>query len=194
MNTTIRKKATALLGVAATALVFGLGVAGAAPAQAADSLVACQESNLGAAESSIVISYPADCLPNMVTPGEGANDNAEYLPHGSALCYITFVSHSVTEVHGDALCGWALYFIQGDCEYIQNVFGTEFVGDRPAASSTCSGSSSSTRSASAIPAWVQAYGRSAGDDCLKGWGPSWQAWAVPVTGGWVCTRNVAALG
>jgi hypothetical protein len=45
------------------------------------------------------------------------------------------------------------------------------------------------------PPWLQAYGRSTKDaGCDIGWGPSWQMWAVPVTGGWVCTRTVASLG
>jgi hypothetical protein len=50
-------------------------------------------------------------------------------------------------------------------------------------------------SATPIPDWVQAYGRaSKGATCLHGWIPSWQAWAEPVTGGWVCTRDIPSLG
>lgn len=46
-----------------------------------------------------------------------------------------------------------------------------------------------------IPAWVQAYGRASKDaTCLDGWNPSWQSWAEPVTGGWVCTRSSPSLG
>jgi hypothetical protein len=46
-----------------------------------------------------------------------------------------------------------------------------------------------------IPAWVQAYGRARADaTCENGWGPSWQSWAQPVTGGWVCTRTIPSLG
>jgi hypothetical protein len=46
-----------------------------------------------------------------------------------------------------------------------------------------------------IPAWVQAYGRDGKDaTCEAGWDPSWQSWAEPVTGGWVCTRSVPSLG
>ena len=45
------------------------------------------------------------------------------------------------------------------------------------------------------PPWVQAFGRSNSDaGCQVGWGPSWQMWAVHVTGGWVCTRTIASLG
>lgn len=53
-----------------------------------------------------------------------------------------------------------------------------------------------TRSAPApIPAWVQAVGRpGASAGCEPGWGPSWQQWAVPITGGWVCTRSIPAYG
>jgi hypothetical protein len=46
-----------------------------------------------------------------------------------------------------------------------------------------------------IPAWVQAYGRDSRDaTCLDGWDASWQSWAEPVTGGWVCTRSIPSLG
>jgi hypothetical protein len=46
-----------------------------------------------------------------------------------------------------------------------------------------------------IPAWVQAYGRDGRDaTCEAGWDPSWQSWAEPVTGGWVCTRSIPSLG
>jgi hypothetical protein len=48
---------------------------------------------------------------------------------------------------------------------------------------------------SAIPQWVQAYGRSSQDAaCHDGWNPSWQSWAEPVTGGWACTRGIPSLG
>lgn len=45
-----------------------------------------------------------------------------------------------------------------------------------------------------IPAWVQAHGRDKDATCLDGWDASWQSWAEPVTGGWVCTRSVPSLG
>lgn len=46
-----------------------------------------------------------------------------------------------------------------------------------------------------IPAWVQAYGRASADaTCIEGWDASWQSWAEPVTGGWVCTRSIPSLG
>lgn len=60
---------------------------------------------------------------------------------------------------------------------------------------TCGGPSTPSASAPAIPAWVQAYGIFRQDDaCETGWTNSWQEWAVPVTGGWVCTRSVPSLG
>lgn len=49
--------------------------------------------------------------------------------------------------------------------------------------------------AAPIPAWVQAVGRASADAaCDTGWDTSWQEWAVPVTGGWVCTRSIPSLG
>jgi hypothetical protein len=45
-----------------------------------------------------------------------------------------------------------------------------------------------------IPAWVQAYGRAKDAICEDGWSPSWESWAEPVTGGWVCTRSIPSLG
>lgn len=46
-----------------------------------------------------------------------------------------------------------------------------------------------------IPDWVQAYGIfHPGDPCATGWTNSWNAWAEPITGGWVCTRTVPSVG
>ena len=45
-----------------------------------------------------------------------------------------------------------------------------------------------------IPPWVQAFGRFSADTCPAGWSASWQQWAVPVTGGYVCTRQIPSLG
>ena len=42
---------------------------------------------------------------------------------------------------------------------------------------------------------VQAYGIFHHDDaCLTDWTNSWQKWAEPITGGWVCTRAIPSLG
>jgi len=49
--------------------------------------------------------------------------------------------------------------------------------------------------ATVVPDWVQAYGRFGENaKCEAGWNPSWQQWAEPVTGGWVCTRSIPSLG
>ena len=45
-----------------------------------------------------------------------------------------------------------------------------------------------------IPPWVQAIGRLSADSCPTGWGASWQQWAVPITGGYVCSREIPSLG
>jgi hypothetical protein len=46
-----------------------------------------------------------------------------------------------------------------------------------------------------IPDWLQAYGifRQL-DPCREGWSNSWHEWALPITGGWVCTRTIPSLG
>jgi hypothetical protein len=60
---------------------------------------------------------------------------------------------------------------------------------------TCGETSSNASGDSEIPAWVQAYGIFHHDDaCLTGWRNSWQHWAEPITGGWVCTRTIPSLG
>lgn len=70
--------------------------------------------------------------------------------------------------------------------------GTTLIAfDGPGSIVQCGGGGS----ASPIPAWVQAYGRSGPDaTCEDGWNPSWQSWAEPVTGGWVCTRSIPVYG
>ena len=46
-----------------------------------------------------------------------------------------------------------------------------------------------------IPEWQQSVGRpNATSTCDEGWQPSWQEWAQPITGGWVCTRSIPSLG
>ncbi len=189
MTTTFGKRAAALLAATASVAAFGLGIAGAAPAQAADTLVGCDGTNL--VSNDATITYPGDCDPNKITTGD---DNAEYMHTVEASCYIVFTDGGADRVYGDAACGWALYFVQDACEYVQYVFGTEYSGLTPSASNSCSGGSSGARAASVIPPWVQAYGRSAGEGCIEGWAPSWEQWAVNVTGGWVCTRTVPSLG
>lgn len=60
---------------------------------------------------------------------------------------------------------------------------------------TSDSTSGSASSGAQIPAWIQAYGRASKDaTCLDGWDTSWQSWAEPVTGGWVCTRSIPSLG
>lgn len=57
------------------------------------------------------------------------------------------------------------------------------------------GSAPGDASAPSVPEWVQAVGRLDADaPCPDGWLPSWQGWAMPVTGGWVCTRTLPAYG
>ncbi len=60
---------------------------------------------------------------------------------------------------------------------------------------TWAGPRTSAGESTPVPWWVQAYGRADKDTtCEAGWTTSWQEWAVPVTGGWVCTRSIPSLG
>lgn len=48
---------------------------------------------------------------------------------------------------------------------------------------------------SAIPPWVQAYGRGGAEvGCIDGWSPSWAQWPNEGSGGFVCTRSVPSRG
>lgn len=63
------------------------------------------------------------------------------------------------------------------------------------ASSSSASNSASNSASIPIPPWVQAYGIFHHDDaCLTAWTSSWQKWAEPITGGWVCTRTIPSLG
>jgi hypothetical protein len=78
-----------------------------------------------------------------------------------------------------------------------NVYGEVAGGGTALITFACAPASQavSPGAVSSIPAWVQAYGRASADaKCQDGWDASWQAWAEPVTGGWVCTRSIPSLG
>ena len=65
----------------------------------------------------------------------------------------------------------------------------------PAPDAPSAGPAPAPAPAPPIPPWVQAYGIFHPDDaCVTGWGSSWQPWAEPITGGWVCTRTIPSLG
>jgi hypothetical protein len=50
-------------------------------------------------------------------------------------------------------------------------------------------------SGSGLPMWQQGYGRASADAaCDSGWGASWAQWPNGGKGGWVCVREVPALG
>lgn len=73
----------------------------------------------------------------------------------------------------------------------QNGNGSWFAINMPASSAAVA----PTADAPPIPSWVQAYGIFHRDDaCLTGWTNSWQKWAEPITGGWVCGRTIPSLG
>ena len=83
----------------------------------------------------------------------------------------------------------------GTLAAFRNIDDTQTVTVQSVTASASDTPSDTAADAPPIPSWVQAYGR-AGQDaaCEDGWAPSWQSWAEPVTGGWVCTRSIPSLG
>jgi hypothetical protein len=120
---------------------------------------------------------------------DGAPDTIT-TPSPSYFCSLTTgpgITRATLTASDPALVGTAATF--------RNIDDTQTVTVRSVtapASDTPSGTASDVPP---IPAWVQAYGRASADaTCLDGWAASWQSWAEPVTGGWVCTRSIPSLG
>lgn len=189
--------------VATVGIAAGLGVVGAAPASAADTTVAIDCSQ-GTATVDVVLAAgdvltveASNCLsaalfedPAPTAQLSGATGDCatsfpnpyELLIGTSVACPSGFFTQSVqtapAPAEGGVMIRWS-----SDTERDRGNLVTIRIVAAPAADSA------------PIPPWVQAYGRaSANAACEDGWDPSWQEWAQPMTGGWVCTRSIPSLG
>ena len=187
--------------VASAVTVAGLGIAGATPASSAIDYTCASINGLttvvtntnvspGSAVFSATVDFAAgDTLTATWSDiNGGATASALYVPTNRSVFYsqTPTATMSYTVTAADVAAGsWAPNF------------KADITGSVSSATITitCGNPSSPASSAAAIPAWVQAYGIFLQDDaCLTGWTNSWQEWAVPVTGGWVCTRSIPSLG
>ena len=192
-----------LAGAAATLLLAGLGVAGAAPASAASAdpaatTLPCGSDTNGANDLTITGAV-GDTFTFATTPFNyacGLSSTATTLGATTYVGYGGIVTVTGTNDFGVETVGLAgstaTFTIVGSGSFTISHGFTLFTdhsstitirlpGDAPAAA--------------AIPAWVQAYGRFSQDaTCQDGYGQSWQSWAEKVTGGWVCTRSIPSLG
>jgi len=160
-----------------------------------------------------------NAAPASAAPGVTDNGNGTITVDGVGATngYVEFCDSSVTVLNCNGLAGQlnVLYYVSGISTVVMITGGravTPFTGTShtlPAGSYTVNfeeyggltryggiqGVTVTDAQASGIPPWLQAYGRSGKDAaCLDGWNPSWQSWAEPVTGGWVCTRSIPSLG
>lgn len=175
-------------GVAAAGALAGLGVAGASPASAAPS-AGCDLLN-GATGSDGQVTWqqePFNAGERLTVSWSGLSDPAAvvelYVP-GNVLVDSIVGAGDVTYVFAADMSA------DGNSVLSGTATGTWSItcGDPALADERASGTASS------VPAWVQAYGRTADAACADGWDASWQEWAAPVTGGWVCTRSIPSLG
>ena len=181
-------------GAAAVALAAGAMAAGAGPVAAAELSEACSEFDVWDGYAEISDDYTAG--------GDGGFIAGEVLTIGVRVAGGT-VSEVVLEVPvlspvaslttfpGSLVFAIPAALAGGDFwGYRIDTVGAGVIEVDP----SCAAAPES-RNGDPIPAWVQAYGRVGGDAaCLDGWDPSWQEWAEPVTGGWVCTRSIPSLG
>jgi hypothetical protein len=181
--------------VAAAGLIAGLGLAAAAPAMAAQSLIGCQAANMLFSEGgTIAIIYPEGCNAD---PRGMFGTNGAFLPASTGGELGHPAGSIVTFFGAEAPAGYALYTVQGECRYVQYLAGPSFAGELPQPSKDCAAIGADTADADArpIPAWVQAYGRANADaTCLEGWNPSWDLWPNGGTGGFVCQRSIPSYG
>ena len=175
-------------GVAAVGLAAGLGLVGTAPASAAD---------LG----NFSINCALGQSYNNGGPISGqVGDTFTVTPSG-ATCYVSGGGGVVTGPSAFfgttgtfrlASAGYVDLIIRGGVSAPADGYGGRFFA---VTVSSPAPTPDPETSASPIPAWVQAYGRFGADaTCADGWDASWQSWAEPITGGWVCTRSIPSLG
>jgi hypothetical protein len=158
-------------------LALGSGIVALAPAASASQVIqACQDVNINLPTGgSVILAASGDCL---IVGWKGAVGGELVSDRDGIVCMLMFVTDGGVPSDVRSSTVSTTYHVT--------------INDGPAGSpvpATCGGD------ASAIPAWVQAYGRASAEaGCADGWSPSWQEWAEPVTGGWVCTRSVPSVG
>ncbi len=168
-------------------LAGGVTLASAPAASAADnSLNACTLTNqTNEAPSYTYVVYGSGCLGNPI----GSFYNADF--DGGATSYTAVATNGQVDTILITGTYAILYSTTGTCDYTQYIVASDYAG----AALVPSRSGGGCLSAAAVPDWVQSYGRFGADaTCEDGWSGSWQEWAVDVTGGWVCTRNVPSRG
>jgi hypothetical protein len=183
---------------AAAALMLASGVAGAPGASAASLTLTADCSDPYTLVTlpfevlpgdTITVNY-ANCPSALTIPGvseiTGSNWTLQQ-DYGFAQTYLLDTSSGMAtfDIVGTQSAGEYVVAFSKTMTYNDWINFLQGIGPAPEPSATVA----------AIPAWVQAYGRASSDaTCLGGWSPSWQGWAVPVTGGWVCTRSIPSLG
>lgn len=180
--------------VAATVMVAGIGVAGASPASAVS--VGCSYADGVSASGRSSVSLPSRAY--------SAGETITVTWSNLELDYLTVVLQVPvgTTVNSRVGPGSVSYTFPADVttsvgSSLSREFDRDRIGDFVFACTEPAPAPPGpvVVDASPIPAWVQASGRASQDaNCPTGWSPSWQKWAEPVTGGWVCTRTIPSLG
>ena len=178
--------------IAATGLAVGLGLAVAAPASAATQVIPINCNGDIFARPGVITAAQGDTL--VFTPTSGVCTSARWLrfpqlvtdpsdQSGPGPYTFTIAFDAPVGSYGAANPSFSIVTIQdGRWPPDGQSFDIVIVAAPSAAAP------------SPIPTWVQAYGRQEVEKCLDGWDASWQPWAEPVTGGWVCTRSIPSLG
>ena len=183
---------------ASALLAVGIGIAGAAPAEAA--VVPIGDCNslpqtiVGTGPQFVLFDAIAGDVLTATVSGTSNSVNLSVGPNPVALPAVA---------QGVAPTSLTYSFPAGGQVYAR-------VRDLVTSATTLTVTWTCSRPAAPIPAWVQAYGRaSADDDCPAGYNPtwaggpgadvvaytkSWQQWMNDGTGGWVCTRSIPSLG
>lgn len=187
-------------------MVAGLGIAGATPASSAIAYTCASINGLTA----VVTNEPAGSADYSAGVDFAAGDTLTATwsditgtPRGSSLYVPTFRQvATVFESSSTYTLSYTVTAADVETDFWAPEFRTDISGSVGSATITITCGNPSSPSSSAppivappIPAWVQAYGIFRQDDaCEAGWTNSWQKWAEPITGGWVCTRAIPSLG
>jgi hypothetical protein len=170
-----------LVSVAAAVMLAGGGSLAVAPSASAVQTLTASCDRLG---SQSITVQPSEVITVLFTGSNCAGNNNP--AEGSFYTYADFGSSQTYTILGSKMPGDSVSVTYFNSSLEPLWVLTFVVGGTP----------TPTRGAVApIPAWVQAYGIFHHDDaCLTSWTNSWQKWAEPITGGWVCTRTIPSLG